>query len=394
MVHPSQQPADSRSLSPRTKSIPLRSFGKLNWKVSALGFGAMRLPVINKNQTEQVDGSKAVRLIRHAIDLGVNYIDTAYPYHNEKSEGVVGKALKNGYREKVKIATKLPSWLLEKPEDFDKYLDIQLKRLEIDRIDFYLFHAVWKDRWQRIKSLKMLESAEKAITDGRIQYLGFSFHDQFPLFKEIVDAYDNWTLAQIQYNFLGEEIQAGTAGLKYAAEKGLAVVVMEPLLGGTIANPSGRIQTIWKEAGKKPADVALRWLWNKPEISTVLSGMSAMAQVNENCRSARRYSEGALTREEYALIERVKTAYSELPLVPCTACKYCMPCPHGVDIPYNFELYNQGLMNKDLGKALYTWHFNSSSKASHCQECGVCEEKCPQNIEIIKELKKVEEQFK
>ncbi|MFC1568928.1 aldo/keto reductase [bacterium] len=370
-----------------------RSFGKLNWQVSALGFGAMRLPLIKPGKEDLVDKLKAIQMIRHAIDQGVNYIDTAYPYHDEQSESIVGQALKEGYRDQVKVATKLPCWLLEKPEDFDKYLDIQLERLGIDQIDFYLFHAIWKDRWDRIKSLKMLDSAERAMADGRIRYLGFSFHDQYPLFKEIVDDYDNWTLAQIQYNFLNETVQAGTAGLKYATEKGLAVVVMEPLLGGSIANPSGKLKDVWKKAGKKPADVALRWLWDKPEVSVVLSGMSTMEQVDQNIQSACHSGIHSFSKEEHTLIEQVKGVYDQLPFIPCTNCKYCMPCPHGVDIPYNFELYNESLINQDLGKALYSWHFKESEKASNCQQCGICETQCPQKILIMKHLQTVSHQF-
>ncbi len=370
--------------------MPLRRFGKDDWRCSALGFGAMRLPV---DKSGNPDAEESVRMIRHAIDRGVNYVDTAYPYHDEKSEGIVGLALKNGYREKVRIATKSPIWLLEKTGDFDRILDIQLKRLDSGPIDYYLFHAVWKDRWEKIKSLKLFDAAERAMDDGRIRHLGFSFHDQFPLFREIVDAYDNWTLAQIQYNFLYDKWQAGTAGLKYAAEKGLAVVVMEPLLGGQIARPNTAVREVWDKSGKQPADVALRWIWNKPGVSTVLSGMSAMNQVDANLESAYLSGIGKFTEEEETLIAGVKAVYANLPLIGCTDCKYCMPCPHGVDIPRNFEIYNESLMNADMGKALYLWHFNPGEKADRCRECGVCLEKCPQQIPITESLKKVRRRF-
>ncbi|MBN1781527.1 aldo/keto reductase [bacterium] len=373
--------------------MSLRPFGRLDWKVSALGFGAMRLPLTGPGNESLVDEEESIRMIRRAVDLGVNYVDTAWPYHGEKSEGIVGRALKNGYRERVKIATKLPCWLVEKPDDFDRFLDEQLRRLDTDCIDFYLFHAIWRDRWEHIRSMNMIASAEKAMADERIRYLGFSFHDQTGLFREVIDAYDNWTLAQIQYNFLNETVQAGTAGLNYAAQKGLAVVVMEPLLGGNITRPQGRIKEIWENSGKKPADVALRWIWDKPGVSTILSGMSAMQQVLENIESARKSADSSLTGEEHELIERVRTAYSGLNTIPCTKCGYCMPCPHGLDIPYNFEVFNLSRVNPDMGRALYLWHFTESAKASQCQACGICEPLCPQKIPIMENMKKINRHF-
>ncbi len=367
-----------------------RKFGKLEWQCSALGFGAMRFPSEPEGNYDNPLEEEAVELVRYAIDQGVNYIDTAYPYHAEKSEVIVGKALQDGYREKVKVATKMPCWLVETPADFDKYLDIQLERLQVNSIDFYLLHGIWKQRWEHMQELKVFGWAETAMADGRIKYLGFSFHDDYPLFKEVVDGYDNWTMAQIQYNFLNEDVQAGTAGLEYAAEKGLAVVIMEPLMGGTIPNPPAEIKKIWDEAGKNPADVALRWLWDKPEVSLVLSGMRSMEDVKKNLESADNSGIETLTAVEHNLVDRVCTEYGKLAVIPCTKCQYCLPCPQGVDIPRNFEIYNESLLNPHLNKALYSWHLKESHMARSCIGCQECEEKCPQHIEISKLMPEID----
>lgn len=211
-----------------------RQFGPVDWKVSALGFGAMRLPVID-NTPNKIDEPEAIRMIRHAIDEGVNYVDTAYPYHGGMSEPLVSRALADGYREKVKLATKSPVWLIHTPDDFHRLLDEQLERLKTDHIDFYLLHALNKLRWPQLRALGIIGEAEKGISDGRIGHLGFSFHDDLETFKGIVDDYDNWTFCQIQYNYMDTDYQAGTEGLKYAADKGMAVVIMEPVRGGQLA---------------------------------------------------------------------------------------------------------------------------------------------------------------
>ena len=285
-----------------------RKFGKLDWEGSVLGFGAMRLPVTGEKPNPMgpdVDEPETIRMIRHSIDKGVNYVDTAYPYHGGQSEVVVGKALKDGYRDKVKLATKLPSWLVEKPDDFDRYLDEQLEKLQTNHIDFYLLHTLNTSYWSKLRDWGVLNWAEDAIADGRIHYLGFSFHDEFEVFKEIVDAYDKWTFCQIQYNFMDIEYQAGAKGLQYAADKGLAVVIMEPLRGGqlTLKNPKS-ISKLWKSAAvqRTPADWALQWIWNHPQVAVVLSGMSTMPQVIENLYSADRSGAGILSEEELILI--------------------------------------------------------------------------------------------
>lgn len=372
-----------------------REFGRLGWKVSALGFGCMRLPTVDgKPMSEKVDESKSMRMIRHAIDQGVNYIDTAYPYHNGKSEIVLGKILRDGYREKVRLATKSPMWLIKRSKDFDTYLDEQLERMKTDYIDFYLFHGLNKQRWSDVVlKHKLLERAESAIRDGRIRYLGFSFHDNYGTFKQIIDGYDGWDFCQIQYNYMDTENQAGTKGLKYAASKGLAVVVMEPLLGGRLANPPKHVKQIFRGLGKRssPADLALQWIWNQSEVSVILSGMSTMRQATENIKSADASGIGSLGRERLKVIERAKASYRQSIPIPCTKCGYCMPCPNGVNIPRNFEIFNDGFIHEDVGTARNTYarFIAKPERASACAQCAECEDKCPQQILISEMMPKV-----
>ncbi|MEI8376083.1 MAG: aldo/keto reductase [Planctomycetota bacterium] len=370
-----------------------RTFGKTGTNISALGFGAMRLPT--KDNAADVDEAQSIEMIRYAIDQGVNYIDTAYVYHGGNSETVVGKALAGSNREKVHVATKLPIWNVQKIEDCDRLLNEQLARLQTDHIDFYLFHCLQKKTWPKLRDLGVLSWAEKARSDGRIKYLGFSFHDTYDVFVDILNDYD-WDFCQIQYNLVNEEVQAGSKGLKYAASKGLGVVVMEPLFGGTLANPPQSVWEIWNQHPCRPADVALRWLWNKPEVSLVLSGTSTLEQVKQNIESACRSGVGWLDDNEAAVVAQVQQEYEKLSPVPCTKCGYCMPCPNGVNIPVNFELYNNATVFKGssimLCRNLYGF-LPETEKAKACVACGTCEEKCPQGIEIGKMMERVREQF-
>jgi len=358
-----------------------RKFGRLDLEISALGFGCMRLPILG-GERDKIDEPEATRMLHYAIDRGVNYVDTAYGYHGGNSERFVGRMLGEGYREKVNLATKLPSWLVESAEDFDRLFNEQLERLQTDRVDFYLLHALRKEWWRNLRDLGVIEWAEGKIADGQVGYLGFSFHDDYEAFEEIVDGYD-WTFCQIQYNYMDIENQAGVKGLKYAASKGLAVVVMEPLLGGKLVDPPESIQEVWDTAAqkRKPADWALQWLWNQPEVSVVLSGMSAMEQVEENVASADASGVGTLAKEELALFDQVREKYQKLCPIPCTKCGYCMPCPNEVDIPRNFEVYNQGVMYQkpDLARRGYTF-IPEQARAEACIQCQECEEKCPQDI--------------
>lgn len=371
-----------------------RKFGRLDWKVSALGFGAMRLPIIEKDSSK-IEEHEATQMLRYAIDNGVNYVDTAYPYHSGQSEIFVGMVLKDGYRDKVKLATKMPCWLVKSREDFDRYLNEQLDKLQTDHIDFYLLHGLNQSRWDEMQRLEVLSWAEKTMRDGRFQHLGFSFHDDYSTFKSIVDGYGGWTFCQIQYNYMDIKNQAGTRGLRYAASKGLAVVIMEPILGGRIVNPPNAVKATWDEAEtqRTAADWALQWLWDQPEISVVLSGMSTMQQVIENVNSAKNSGISSLTQEELDLVDRVREVYHQLSPIPCTKCNYCMPCPNGVNIPRNFEIYNEAIMYEKVEAARmgYNRWFPEEEHADQCIECLECEDKCPQQIDITTWLPKVHE---
>lgn len=368
-----------------------RKFGSLDWEASVLGFGAMRLPIVGKDPS-RVDEPAAIQMIRHAVDQGVNYVDTAYTYHEKSGEIVVGKALLNGYRQKVKLATKLPSWLVEKPDDFDRFLEEQLDKLQTDHIDFYLLHALNSTHWPRLRDWKILNRAESAIADGRIHHLGFSFHDEFEVFKNIVDAYDNWAFCQIQYNFMDIEYQAGTRGLQYAADKGLAVVIMEPLRGGQLTHKVPQsVGELWESAAvrRTPADWALQWIWNHAEVSVVLSGMTTMQQVVENLGSADRAAVGLLSDAELTLIDKVREEYRRLMPVPCTSCRYCMPCPNGVEIADILNYYNDAIIYDNPGAPRFLYrNLPEDKQADNCVECFECEDKCPQGISIAEYLKK------
>ena len=372
-----------------------RALGKTNVKISALGFGAMRLPT--RGQDADVDESTAVAMLRHAIDNGVNYIDTAYVYHGGTSEVVVGRALADGYRDRVHLATKLPVWSVQTLADCDRILAEQLARLRTEHLDFYLLHCLQKNSWAKIRQLGVLDWAERQRAAGRFRHLGFSFHDSYEVFTQILDQFD-WSFCQIQYNFVNEEVQAGTKGLLYAAARGVAVIIMEPLFGGTLANPPGPIQELWDAGGEqfRPVDLALRWLWAKPEVSLVLSGMSTLEQVKHNLAVADRVRVGPLAEEEIQLLARVRDRYKELSPVPCTKCGYCAPCPNGVNIPVNFELFNNASVFKGssviLCRNLY-YSLPEAERASACQECRLCEEHCPQQIPISEKLDQVWQYF-
>lgn len=377
-----------------------RKLGKNGPDVSVLGFGCMRLPILNAtgNATDifdpnkPIDDEQATEMVEHAISSGINYFDTAYGYHGGHSEKFLGKALK-GKHERVLLATKLPVWLVQKPEDFDRLLDEQLARLDTSHVDYYLLHALGRRSWECMREIGITRMLDTARADGRIRRAGFSFHDDIRTFKEIVDAYQ-WDISQIQYNYFDRDFQAGQDGLRYAAAKGIGIVVMEPLRGGKLTERiPDEISTLWDQAPvrRTPAEWALRWVWNHSEVSMALSGMSNMNQLGENLRIAADAEPGSLTGEELALVDKVTDIYKSKLKVPCTSCAYCLPCPHGVNIPMNFSLYNDTFMFKDadLSVMLYNHFIPAESRASACTACGACEERCPQHIRIVEELKKV-----
>ena len=375
-----------------------RPFGRLGFKASALGFGCMRLPTLGGDYAK-VNEPLAIEMLRYAIDHGVNYVDSAHVYHGGNSERVLGKALRDGYREKVRIATKLPSWAVKEPKDFDRLLDEQLERLQVKKIDFYLLHNMQTTLWAKVRDLGALAWLDQIKTDGRVGEVGFSFHDSYERFTEIIQAYDGWAMCQIQYNYMNENVQAGTQGLEFAARKGLAVVVMEPILGGCLAKATESVQKIFDAAPTRrtPADWALQWVWNKPEVAVVLSGMSAMEHVVENVESACRSRVGGLTPEELRIVARVREAYESQRIIPCTQCGYCMPCPNGVNIQRNIQLYSDALVFKGnqltLNRNIYRG-MPEKARAGACLACHKCEEKCPQQIKITDWMPKIDAQFR
>jgi len=379
-----------------------KAFGKTGLQVSSLGFGCMRFPVVGGDNTH-IDEEMATEMIHHAIEKGVNYFDTAYPYHAESfsmagsSEPFLGRALKNAYREKVFVATKLPSWLVNSREDMDSYLDEQLARLNTGYIDFYLLHALNRTTWDKLVSFDVFDFLDKAIEAGKIRYAGFSFHDEVDLFKEIVDAYD-WSFCQIMYNYFDEHFQAGREGLAYAAKKGLGIVVMEPLRGGSLVTGlPEESKTILHASvpGRSEVEWAFGWLWNQPEVDVILSGMSHPDHVRENLELAGRVPNAPWSEKDRSAIEKANSVIQDLQRVSCTSCGYCMPCPEGVNIPSNFSLCNDHYMLKDKGaKVRYYRLLGEVERASSCIQCGLCEPQCPQHIPIMKELEHVAELFK
>lgn len=372
-----------------------RKLGKTGEEVSILGFGCMRFP----QQGEKIDEEKSLEMIRYAIDNGVNYIDTAYPYHNGESEIFLGKALKDGYREKIKLATKLPSWAVNTRADMDKFINEQLKKLQTKQIDFYLIHSLNKEDYSRLKENGLFDFIKKIKEQKLVKYVGFSFHDTLDVFKYIIDDYE-WDFVQIQYNYIDEKYQAGTEGLLYAHNKGLGVIIMEPLRGGSLVNNlSDEIKSIINNSPVKKSAVewAFKFLYDKEEISVVLSGMSSLEQVIDNIKAVGSQGDAnSMTKIEKQIIEDLSKEFKSKIKVNCTGCKYCLPCPKGVQIPLCFELLNSSSMFNDIKKAKDMYNgflVSEGSDASNCVECGACEQKCPQHINIIEKLKEVRELF-
>ena len=379
-----------------------REMGRTGEKISILGFGCMRLPILGRY--DRIDVDKATQLLDHALDSGINYLDTAYPYHGlETSQGGASEVFLGDYfaendrLDEVYLATKSPTWLLEDEGDMDRFLDEQLGRLKTDCIDFYLLHSLKEKQWFHLEDLGVLEFLDSAVSDGRIKYTGFSTHDGTGFVKEVVDSYQ-WDMCQIQYNYLDENIQAGSEGLEYAAGKGLGVVIMEPLKGGVLADyVPQEVQEIWESAPlrRTPTEWALRYLWNIPEISVVLSGMNTLEQLQENLKTAEEGLPHSLTTEEMKIMEDVKQVYHGKISVECSRCGYCMPCPSGINIPQCLSYLNQAEMLEDYSEVKNQYYFmlKDFERAGNCLECGLCEELCSQHLPIREQLRNVEKKM-
>lgn len=366
-------------------------------KISALGFGLMRLPVLNGDQSD-IDMEKVEEMILYAYEHGVNYYDTAYPYHNGFSEVALGKILeKNGLRDKVNIATKLFTLEIGKPGfDPEKMLATQLERLKTDHVDFYLIHGVHGDQWERLKKdYDIVNFLREKREKGIIRYMGFSFHDEYENFVKLIDDYD-WDFAQIQYNYLDNEIQAGDRGLKYAQSKGIPLNIMEPLKGGNLIFPNYEaIDKIKEKHGitESSAELGLRYVYDKENLHVVLSGMNELSQVKENIEITDRASVGCLTDAEKACIEDIKAFLATVETIPCTSCRYCVAgCPQNIPIPRAFSCYNTGVKFGNKDAQLRTYNRDCTNLAD-CVECGQCMEACPQKLEIPELLKKVRAYF-
>ena len=371
-----------------------RKFYKGNIDISSLGFGTMRFPTI-KNEGD-IDIQKTTEMLDYAIYNGLNYIDTAFTYHNGMSENFLGEYLEERkVRNKIFLATKMPVWKIEKNSDLDYYFNIQLRRLRTPYIDFYLLHSLWQGSWEKVKNLNMLDFLIKKKEEGKIRFFGFSFHDEFNIFKEIIDYY-NWDFYQIQLNYMDIDYQAGERGLKYAYEKGIQAIIMEPLKGGKLANPPQSIKNVFDEykIKKSPVEWALSFLLNKKEILLILSGMSSFEQVKENIEVASKYEINSLNEDELKILSIARSEWLNIKSIGCTNCKYCMPCPNGVNIPKNFEIYNNYIMYEDLDENASEYQYlKEEEKASNCRECGSCETLCPQNLKIIELLKLINNTF-
>ena len=360
--------------------------------ISILGYGCMRFTT----KGGSIDIAKAEKEIMAAYEAGVNYYDTAYVYPG--SEGTLGVILeRNNIREKIKIATKLPQYLVKNRESLDKYFDEELKRLKTDYIDYYLMHHMTAiNQWDKLEQVGIRDWIKEKKESGQIRNIGFSYHGNTEDFIGILDSYD-WDFCQIQYNYVDEHTQAGLKGLRHAAEKGIPVVIMEPLRGGKLVNllpEKAKKEIAASPKGYTNAELGLRWLWNQPEVTCVLSGMNSPEMVAENCRIASDAEAGSFDEDDFALIERVKEAIRETERVGCTGCRYCMPCPKGVDIPALFRSYNMtSLESKSQARFEYAQTVGLKSEpafATQCIECGKCEQHCPQNIPIRQMIKEAD----
>lgn len=364
-------------------------------KISCLGFGLMRLPLKSKDSAAtEIDYEKTLELVKTAYENGVNYFDTAYPYHGGKSEVIFGKILKElNIRDKIFIADKMPMWEINSPDDIERIFNEHLSRLETNYIDFYLLHAMNAERWEKVKDFGVLKFLEQKKTEGKIKHLGFSFHDTLETFKKIIDEYPHFEFCQIQHNYFDEDYQAGTEGIEYAANKKIGIIIMEPLRGGLLANPPKQIEEILKNVAQTPASSSLKWLWNKNEIICTLSGMNDKLQILENCKTANDSKANSLSKEQLSSIKEAGDWFRQRIKVPCTGCSYCVPCPKGVKIPAIFAEWNNLSLNGKLegleqfDSTVYKTLKSEKSDATQCVQCRACEKQCPQHIKITDVLK-------
>lgn len=362
-------------------------------KVSRLGYGCMRFPVIDGDNA-RIDEAKAEEQLLHGIENGINYIDTAYVYHGKTSEKFVGKIIeKHNLRDKLFLVTKIPCWMVEKYEDFEKFLDEQLSNLRTDYLDFCLLHTLDLKVFRKIKELGVFDFIKKAVDAGKIRHIGFSFHDEYPAFEEIVKSYD-WDFCQIQLNYLDVDYQAGLKGYELATSLGIPVVIMEPLKGGKLSNPPEEILEIYEQF--KPLSTsqqALKFVLSLPNVMTVLSGMNDIKQIDENIQMASTVDPDSLTDEDIDFYKKAREIYKAKERIGCTACEYCMPCTVEINIPYVFSLWNNAYLfdEEEKSKANYKKYMDEKSPATDCIECAKCESECPQQLEIIEGLRQAHE---
>ncbi|WP_050637235.1 aldo/keto reductase [Candidatus Stoquefichus sp. SB1] len=367
-----------------------RKFDKLGIETSLLGFGCMRFPLDEKGDIEEVEAEKMIDL---AIGNGVTYIDTAYPYHNGDSEPFVGRVLKKYNRESFRLATKLPVWNIHSQEEARELFESQLKRLDVDYVDFYLLHALDADKWKKVLEYHIIDMCEELRSEGKIKYLGFSFHDEFNVFEEIIK-YHHWDFCQLQLNYMDMGIQAGQKGVDLANELGVPLVVMEPIKGGSLASLPEDVTKMFKDYNPEDtlASWALRYVGTLPGVKVILSGMSTLEQVEDNLKTFNHYQN--LSSEELEIVNKVAETLHSRTQNGCTGCAYCMPCPFGVDIPSNFKYWNNCFVYDD--EALFKGKYEKmadKAKASNCKECGACEKMCPQQLPIREDLKRVVKDF-
>ena len=365
-----------------------RTMGKLGIRTSAFGLGCMRFNGAASGDSV-IDEEKAIRLIRQAIDSGVSYLDTAYVYLDKTSEIVLGKALRDGYRDRVNIATKMPAEFVHNREEMEALLESELKKLQTDHIDFYLMHGINREKWEYFKSIGAPEFFDDMKKTGKIRYKCFSFHGPYDEFEYILKDCD-WDMVQIQYNFMDINNQAGTKGLELAGSLGIPVVIMEGMLGGRLAKAPDNVQALYDafQVKRTPVEWAFRWLCNHPEVSVVLSGCNETEQIAENLRIFDTVEAGIMTAEELQLIDDVRAAYISRTKIGCTGCRYCMPCPNGVDIPGVFSVWNNFSLYQIDPKTDWgmTTIRKNGSGADKCIACGACEAACPQHLSIIEGL--------